>query len=698
MEFQGFQQILPTVVVLLVILLLVFISWFTYRKITSIPALGRWSLTGLRAFSLILLFLLILNPFFYSSRTVEIKPHIAVFLDNSESVDIQKGGYNGLSTYMETLEALDLTNRTTIQTDLYTFGEKVSEIDAPAPDASETQTNLSEPIQSILEMEDDVQAAVLLSDGIISYGRNPSVSAFNSSIPIYTIALGDTARVRDISVSNVLTNATGYTDTRHVVEAEITQSGFRGYSTRVSLNAKNTTLSETQVQFQADDEVQSVTFELELKEPGLQPFEIKAEPLNDEWTTENNQMAFNIDVLDGKTRILDIAFQIHPDVKAVRRILEEDKSIELSTLTWLGGQRFVEDLPQEKEYNLLIFHGLPKGSVRLDFINSFQDRPTILFNMERADANMEELYKPLRLIDFSNSNVASVRLKESSDASEQAILELPAADLSESPSLFAPLRSSINDPGAISLYQLNFDGLDTNAPALATLQRGNIRRTHILPWGWYRLLQNTEASQRSYYRQLITNIVSWTASDPDDRLLRITPSKRSFRTSENAVINGSLQNERGEPENEGIVEFELKTEEGSARTFNMENSNQGNYRLSLPRLSEGRYAFSATARKGNRVLDTQDGEFLVANTSSELTNTRRNDALLGAIATNSGGVFFAYENAPAIWDSLEAKGLLASQTEEIEEYLFPVRFMYWFLLVLILLGSEWLLRKYYSLP
>jgi hypothetical protein len=130
----------------------------------------------------------------------------------------------------------------------------------------------------------------------------------------------------------------------------------------------------------------------------------------------------------------------------------------------------------------------------------------------------------------------------------------------------------------------------------------------------------------------------------------------------------------------------------------MENSGNGNYRLDLPRLSEGLYSYNAVARKGEREIESRSGEFLVSNSSSELTNTIRDDGLLRAVAQNSGGSFFTYQNADALWDSLRSANVLETQTEVIENYSFPVRSVYWFMLVLLLLGSEWLLRKYYSLP
>ena len=59
-------------------------------------------------------------------------------------------------------------------------------------------------------------------------------------------------------------------------------------------------------------------------------------------TDDGEQTVIVIDVQDSKTRILHISAEIHPDVKFLRSLLTTDVSIELQTLTWLGGNNFVE--------------------------------------------------------------------------------------------------------------------------------------------------------------------------------------------------------------------------------------------------------------------------------------------------------------------------------------------------------------------
>lgn len=697
MEFQGFQHIFPPAVLIIICAVLIALSWYSYKKQRALPPASRWLLTVLRALTLVIVFLLLMNPYFYSSREVERKPKVAVFLDNSESTSISKGNYSGLETYQNLLNELNFENRDGIEVEFYSMGEQVQSFHPDSLDASHTRTNLSDPLRSILEMDQQVRAAILISDGILTYGQNPVVSAFESSIPLFTIGIGDTSVVEDIAVSNIVTNNTGYTNTNHRIEADITQSGFKGQSINVTLQSEEEILAEQSVEFDADKQIKRVRFDQKFEAAGLQQFEIKVKPLIEEFTPMNNSRVFSIDVLDSRVKILHIAFEIHPDVKAIRSVIQTDINNELTSLTYLGNNRFIEEVPREPEFNLIVVHGQPDRGFSLPMEFKFSETPTVHFSLSNIPNKLNNV-PALSLMEYPVGRVAQVQLEPLLSENEQPILELPSVDLRNTPPLYAPLRAQISTSLATPLFGLISEGIVTDYPAIAVLEQGNIRRSHILPWGWYRMLQSPNEQHRNYATQLITNLISWTSSDPDNRKLKVSPVKQSFSTAENPELNAILQNERSEPEDDAIIEITLQSDNTEPRTFNMENTGNGNYQLSLPRLSQGLYEYTATARKGSREIETQTGQFLVSNTSMEFINTSRNDELLKAIAQNSGGDYFSYNNASAIWDSLESANILQPYTETIEHYAFPVRKVYWFLLVLFLLGTEWIVRKYYSMP
>jgi hypothetical protein len=130
----------------------------------------------------------------------------------------------------------------------------------------------------------------------------------------------------------------------------------------------------------------------------------------------------------------------------------------------------------------------------------------------------------------------------------------------------------------------------------------------------------------------------------------------------------------------------------------MENEGAGEYQLNLGTLPEGLYSFKAVAKKENRTLGTQNGEFAVARSNAEFINTKRNERLLRQLSQRTGGFYLPFDSLSDFWSQLNEQGLL-EQTKEIETtFWYPYQHLFWFILVVVLLSAEWIFRKYLSLP
>lgn len=700
MEFQGFQSSFSTIAIISVIAILICLALYSYHKQKSLPVGSRWLLGTLRAITLTIIALLIFNPVFFQSEFVEREPKLLVLFDNSESLAIEKGDYRGIQSVNELLTELAFESRTEASIDFFSFGNDTRPVLSPdSLTFSESQTNLTEAITQIEELQDDYNAAIIISDGIITIGRNPLIQAAGLGIPVFTIATGDTSAVRDVTINNILTNNTGYTESNHIVEVEVSQNGFSGSETVLTIfdGQKNAVTTE-ELSFSASEEVQTIQLELPLKEEGLQAFQVQIEAIDEEWSTENNTRTFSIDVLDSKTRVLHIASEIHPDVKAIRSLLLSDPSYELSTLTWLGGNSFVEtESPNVDDLDLIIFHGILQGDWLPNQEELITQTPTLYIELPRTRRNSDERL-PIRLLNNQGAQIFELNIIPNANNEDHPILEVSEVNYDALAPILTSLRTTVNGVDITSLLNTQFQNMVTPNTVLAIADRGNSRRAHIAAWGWHRLFQSTNETERLFAEELFLNTITWASNNPDERLLTITPSKTVFNSSESVIINASLVNESGESESDAAIEFHLIDESGNDRVFNMTNNGAGRYSIQFESLSNGLYSFSATARKGSRTLDEQTGEFLVEDSSSELINTVRNDPFLNSMALESGGSFFIYNQIQNFWETLRDEGILTSTEELVEAYIHPIRSIFWFVLVILLLGAEWLLRKNYSLP
>ena len=92
-------------------------------------------------------------------------------------------------------------------THLKIFGSKISELN---PDSlnkisfTKVQQIFQIFLMTITNDKNNISAAVILSDGVITDGSNPIYSAEKSGIPVFTVGVGDTAKRKDVEIKNVI--------------------------------------------------------------------------------------------------------------------------------------------------------------------------------------------------------------------------------------------------------------------------------------------------------------------------------------------------------------------------------------------------------------------------------------------------------------------------------------------------------------
>lgn len=701
MEFQGFQNSIPAYLVIVLVFSLIGVAFLSYQKRKSIPAYSRIGLITLRSVSLLIVLLLFLNPYFFSSSIEEKKPRLLLLFDNSESVSLSKGDYEGSKSYLEIIEKLNLKNNSGIDFEYFTIGNSSAQINnLDSLSLLESETNFALALSQLQELEENFDGSIIFSDGIITFGRNPIIQASNLSIPLYTIALGDTTKLKDVILSNVVTNPLGLTNTTQTIMVEVSQNSYLNTPLTLELlNSDKEVLDLKEIIFSENEEIISTSFEVNLKESGLQQFTVRVEEKPEEWTIENNYKTFSIDVTDSKIRVLHLAFEIHPDVKLVRSILSEDINVELNTLTWLGNSRFIEtEIPVVEEMDLVIIHGSPNSEFISPVTQSFATIPTVFFQLPKNRVEKPSGFNGISFLKSDGTQLFNLDVSPTSEGANHPIMELSEVNYQSLAPLVSSLRSTSVDPSSESLINSRFQGIDTPNSVLSVIERDGIRRVNIAAWNWFKMYQSPNNSERAFVTELFTNIVTWASNDPDERRLKISTSKPVFGISDEVILNGALNNESGESENSATIELTLSKENEESKAYNMTNLGNGSYQLKTKSLGSGLYSFEATARKNGREIDTQSGEFLIEDSNSELINTIRNDELLRSLSIESGGAFFEFNNLETFWETLNTDGVLSQKEELVETYTFPVRSWVWFAILLVLLISEWLFRKRYSLP
>ncbi|HEX6982289.1 MAG TPA: vWA domain-containing protein [Balneolaceae bacterium] len=701
--FQGFQSTLPVWLYLLIFAACSFFAWWSYSSITGIRKLYRYLLIGLRSSVFFILLALLLNPFFKKETSYFTEPNILVMLDNSASTAIEKRNYQGVKSYQKVLEELNFRDSSTVNFDFFSIGGEPKSISIDELTFNADQTNLSQTVELIKTNSGRAKAAIIISDGIYTEGENPVFEASGIDIPVFTIGLGDTTSQKDVLVESITTNPNGYLNSRHAVEVTVSSKGFRGESFPLQLQKGDEIIMTKTVTPKILNSTQTITFELPLEEEGLQQFKTVIPELLDEWTTKNNVQHFAVNVRDARQQVLSIAFEIHPDVGFIRSLLLHDRRIHLTSRTWLNGNRFIEGTLafNPDTVDLAIIHGYPSSGLPADVQKAITELaknvPLIVaatpkFNPRNFESEVSSL--PVNASSFWQYSPVSLQ----AEADTHPILELPTANFEQMPRIFAPIQNLSLAPGAEAIFSSVFQGQPASKPVLAVQQIGNKRAAIFTGYGWFQLGQSPDKQLREFVTRLWLNAVSWTATDPDDQKLEVQPAQTSFSETEPVVVNAYLKNERGEVESQANISISVSSDSMDTKFYSMENLGAGEYQLNLGTLPEGLYSFKAVAKKENRALGTQSGEFAVASSNAEFVNTERNAQLLRQLAQRTGGFYLPFDSLSGFWNQLNEQSIL-DQTKEIETtFWYPYQHLFWFILVVVLLSVEWIFRKYLSLP
>lgn len=699
---QGISPVAPLIIILFILVISLFIAWWSYHHLETLSQLKKRSLILLRASSLFVLVILLFNPYLLVESSSDVSSQIAIYIDNSQSLSIERGEYQGLPEYRDIVNRFNQVPLEDFEKTTFLFSDSVYEDDQLT--LTGTRTNINSVLEHLRLNEHRFKAALLFSDGIITQGRNPVFAAQNLTIPVITIPVGDTTQVKDIAIASVEYSQNTYTFTGETITVEVQQEGFENEFSDVQLILDGEILETKNIQFPAASSSQILEFYHEFDEPGFYNFQINIPPKPEEYTDQNNQTSFTIEVQDDKTTILSLAFEIHPDVSAIRRLISSDQQNELIASTWIGDNRFLENDPYSlsEEPDLIVLHGLPPtDSIIYQWIES-QQAPFLILQ----SPNSAQLFSGLEIVGLTGFQLVSptgtidVQLEYQNHATQHPIMELGNIATNRFPNL-KMVRSTYNLSAlAQPLLFASFERSGDSSPVIVAMDASNRRITSVTAYGWYRFEQSPQPEIRQFFKTLFTNIISWTSTSSDRRTLQINPLKNLFTENEMVQVRAELYNERGEPEPAAQIEVSIYENEMDTpiQSFVMSHHQNEIYNADLGNYPRGIYRISAIATRNERIIGTAESRVNVSESIIEFINTKRDDSTLRLISEMTSGMILNdlnFERLLPFLNSLEVEEIDRRFTND---FYYLNRSGYWFLLVLILLSAEWLIRRSASLP
>ena len=621
-------------------------------------------LAGMRFVAVTIIALLLLAP--VAKRTVHERQKPRVVLEEDCSLSVQMSADSAFTL-------MDLWD------DLEAAGCQLM-LNADASHAE--QTDLGELLDRI---SPDVMAVVLSSDGINNRGQNPTTVAERLGIPVYTVALGDTTPRRDAALRNIRHNRIAYLGNSFPVEITIGVHRLKGRTARLTIaDGRGKNVAQHQVAYDDDDFSSTMTFSIPAEAKGLQKYVVSLSLVEGEVEPTNNVQTLYVDVIDGRRKVVIVGNAPHPDLAALKQAVESNPNYEAEVMLADNGK-----LKVENDVSLAILHNLPSATHQIP--KELENLPQVFVIGCQTDLpRFNALHTGLEIVSKvkKSSEVTAVYNDRFShfnfDATDgEAIEQLPPLD--------APFGEGKASVSLQSLLTARLGSIDTRQPLVAAMAQG--RQHKVFVWGeglWkWRLADYLNNSSHEHFDRLVSQIVNFTAVT-DQRERFIVETERHYSDNDNIVVGAQLYNDAYEPFNTPDATFSLMGDSDKG-DFNFSRDGDG-YNLALGRLPEGLYRYTAKTQYNGETLTTE-GSFAVEALHLEQANLTADHALLRSISAITGGKMYYPDQLDELRDELTSlKPVIYTHTRFSELLNLP-----WVLiLIVLLLGAEWVLRKYHG--
>lgn len=659
-----------------------------------------YGLAALRFVVVSLLCFLLLNPLIRSLRTLTEKSKVVLAIDNSESV--AAAGRPALTKTLAGLQSIrqQLTAKG-LDVSIRTFGDTLATDGESDPDLTQIPftsrtTDLSGLLSGIRSDYEgrNLTDVVLISDGIFNQGVSPTFGKY--PFAVQTIGLGDTIPKRDIQLKGIVANRIAYLGNQFPVQAEVSSNGFQGRSATVVLRQGGRELGRQSINFASNETFNQVTFQATATQKGVQHYVVEVLPQPGEFSTLNNRQDAYLDIIDGKEKVLLLALTPHPDVKAIRNLLEKNQNYEVDVRIMTGSVD--PNPPADKVYDLIILHQIPdNGGFGNDLIRKYlaKNTPVLFVLGNQSSLGPFNTLNPVMQVNAQSSQSDKVTGTFNAEFKQLNLDATRLEILTKLPPLAVPYGDFKLQPGSEVVLWQQVGSVRTAKPLLA-INVTSPRRSAVLAgeglWAW-RLEEYALTDKQEVVDELFQKVIQLISVKEDRRKLKVYPIRDEFVVGEKVVFIAELYNDINERLYDKPVRLEIADEKGITRTFNF-TPTADNSRFEISRLPEGAYRFRASANLNNRT-EQSAGQFVVRNLQLEALNTTADHGLLRQLAQQTGGQFYKAANVDDLVRNLTAKPHPArlTGTEEMNEI---INWRWLFFVVLVLATVEWGLRKFYG--
>jgi hypothetical protein len=706
--------------ILLCLTLLGIVCLYYRRTTPPLKKPVRWLLTMLRGFAFIALFLALAQPIISYSVVQHLKRRMAVLLDCSASMKLPLNTDTVFSRLQKAEEILDgsvLSRlRDEVDFDYYSFAESL--------DFSRQGLNLSgnktDPGQALIQLRQSKAVnpydyILLISDGRATEGENLPDLAGSFDQPIFTVAVGDSGRIGDVSLDRVDFDKIIFAGRQAEIKVIVSQQGSFAGKFRLKLSDEKRVLAEKSVIPPGDGRKCEYGLSYTPAIPGRLILDLNVSAPGDEKNRLNNRRRFSVRVLKSKLRILLYASSLNQEYAFLNRFLKNRNDYELVRVVDApGGDRLGERFPNTQEklnsFDLVIMIDPNLNRVRSHYekiVSFLSDRGgglLLLTGEEYVRSAAGNRLAELSPLAITPDLEMPYRYGRFHLVPDQRMIFHPALKLADTReeivavwgsrppfTAVAPV-DSVRSSG-VALGYLGSDHELGNVPvmALRRMGAGKILSIAVSPfwhWAFYPVGVGRDTGP---YKDFFAAAIRWlTIGDESDRI-SFRPVKEVFESGEEVVFDGSAYDEGFRPiENcAGDLMIASETGDSAAARILPDPARKGEYRSEVGILAPGIYTFRAELFAEGIRLGRFEGKFAVDDIDRETAFADVDWTCLAQTADNSGGIFVSYSNLNPLLDAIDVERIRIEENHDIRLW----NNLILLVIIIVSLALEWFIRK-----
>ena len=714
----------------------------------------RLALISLRSAAAVAALVVFLEPAIEMRQVAREPNRIAIVVDDSLSMGLREDphGPTRSERVRQLLDAssgaLDVWQRDH-RLDYYLFGDNTTLSTASAIGAhppTGTATLLRKALENVRSRYDgrDLAGVVVISDGVATGGiggeaGDGATHDFLKSLDtrVHTVWAAR-AGMKDVAIASIAADEFAFVRTVVRIDAVIRTSGYAARRVPVTLSSDGHALREKLVDLPAGSSSVTVSFEVTPPRVGRYVYEISTPVADDEAVTSNNSRPFVLRVIRDKIRVLQVAGQPSWDVRALRQLLKGNPNVDLISFFILRTQDDISLVPND-EMSLIPF---PTRELFEQELPSFD--LIVLQNFEYLPYGIGDYLENIRSyvqgggglamlggdMSFSSGGYAGtpvaaalpVELSTAWDAHALVDTERFTPTLTEAgqshPVTALRYSSADNMSAWKALPQLEgvniIAGVKPGATVLATHPHLKLANGQPMPvivageygqgrtlavttdtlWRWGFVAAARSGDDGRAYEKFWDGAMRWLIQDPDLRNLHIDTDASEYAPHTPAHVTVRLLGRDYQPLPGGKVKLVLKRGSDPASAVQLQTAevtvgDDGTTVFDLPGLDAGVYRVLGTAQVSDHAVEASD-IFLVRDGGREMDRPFGDEETLRTIAAGTNGQYLgAIDKLPADLAFDSPRVVRVDQRADIELWSRPGLLV----LVLLLLGLEWLLRQ-----